>query len=60
VIACDNREQYALDFAKNFLHYGRERNIDELLQRIDAVTASQIQDVAQYVFAPDRLQTLIL
>ncbi|MDE6003411.1 MAG: insulinase family protein [Prevotella sp.] len=60
VIACDNREQYALDFAKNFLHYGHERNIDELLQRIDAVTASQIQDVAQYVFAPGRLQTLIL
>lgn len=60
VIACDNREQYALDFAKNFLHYGRERDIDELLQRIDAVTASQIQDVAQCVFAPDHLQTLIL
>ena len=60
VIACDNREQYTLDFAKNFLHYGRERNIDELLQRIDAITASQIQDVAQSVFAPSHMQTLIL
>ena len=59
-IACDNREQYALDFAKNFLHYGQERDIDELLQRIDAITAPQIQDVAQYVFAPDRIETLIL
>jgi predicted Zn-dependent peptidase len=60
VIACDNREQYTLDFAKNFLHYGRERNIDDLLQRIDAITPSQIQDVAQSVFAPSHMQTLIL
>lgn len=60
VIACDNREQYALDFARNFLHYDRERNVDELLQRIDAITASQIQDVAQNVFAPSHMQRLIL
>ncbi len=59
-IACDNREQYALDFAKNFLHYGKERDIDELLARIDAITSVQIQDVAQYVFDPQRLKTLIL
>jgi len=59
-IACDNREQYALDFAKNFLHYGRERDITELLQRIDAITPAQIQDVAQSVFAPDHIHTLIL
>ena len=59
-IACDNREQYALDFAKNFLHYGKERSIDDLLQRIDAITASQVQDVAQHTFAPTRLQQLIL
>ena len=60
VIACDNREQYALDFARNFLHYDRERNVDELLQRIDAITASQVQDVAQNVFAPSHMQRLIL
>jgi len=59
-IACDNREQYALDFAKNYLHYGRERSIADLLQRIDAITASQVQDVAQYVFAPERLQLLTI
>ena len=59
-IACDNREQYALDFAKNYLHYGKERSIEELLQRIDAITAAQVQNVAQYVFAPDRLQLLTI
>ena len=59
-IACDNREQFALDIAKNYLHYDRERDIDDLLQRIDAITASQIQEVAQELFAPERLQQLIL
>ena len=59
-IACDNREQFALDFAKNFLHYGTERDISDLLVRIEAITAPQLQDVAQELFAPDRLQLLML
>jgi predicted Zn-dependent peptidase len=59
-IACDNREQYALDMAKHFLHYGRERSIEELLQQVDDVTPQQLQDVAQQLFATERLQQLIL
>ncbi len=59
-IACDNREQFALDFAKHFLHYGRERSISELLGRIDAVTAQQVQEVAQELFVADNIRTLIL
>jgi predicted Zn-dependent peptidase len=59
-IACDNREQFALDIAKNYLHYGRERDIDDLLQRIDAITKQQLQDVAQELFAPTSLQLLTL
>ena len=58
-IACDTREQFALDFGKSFLHYGWERNIDHLFQNIDQVTADEIQQVAQELFAPDRLTTLI-
>ena len=59
-IACDNREQFALDFAKHFLHYGHERSIAELLLRIDTITSTQIQDVAQQLFAPEKLQLLML
>ena len=59
-IACDNREQFALDFAKHFLHYGHERSIAELLLRIDAITSAQIQDVAQQLFKPDKMQLLTL
>ena len=58
-IACDNREQFALDFGKSFLHYGNERNLDTLFQRIDAITAEDIQQVALELFPEERLTTLI-
>jgi predicted Zn-dependent peptidase len=59
-IACDNREQFALDFAKSFLHYDKERDIDTLLQQIDAVTSEQLLQTAQTFFVPEKLQLLIL
>ena len=58
-VACDNRESFALDFGRTFLHYGHGRDINTLFNRIDAVTADRIQAVAQELFAPDRLTTLI-
>ena len=58
-IACDTREQFALDFGKSFLHYGWERDIDRLFRNIDEVTAEEIQKVAQELFAPEQLTTLI-
>ncbi len=58
-IASDNREQFALDFAKNFLHHGTERNLDEILARVDALTADQLQQVACEVFDEARILTLI-
>jgi predicted Zn-dependent peptidase len=59
-IACDNREQYALDFAKHFLHYGSERDISELLQRIDDLTAEQLLLTAQQTFNPACQHTIML
>lgn len=58
-VACDNRESFALDFGKSFLHYGREKDVPALLARIDAITAEEIQQVARETFAPDRLTTLV-
>ena len=58
-IACDNREQFALDFGKSFLHYGWEKDITSLYSQIDEVTAAQIQQVAQELMSEDRLTTLI-
>ena len=59
-IAADNREQFALDMAKHFLHYGKERSLEEMIEQIDAITAPQLQDVAQQLFAPEHMQQLIL
>ena len=58
-VACDNRENFALDFGKSFLHYGWEKNVDRLYEQVNEITAAQIQAVAQELFDKDRLTTLI-
>ena len=58
-VACDNRENFALDFGKSFLHYGWEKNVDRLYEQVDEISAAQIQAVAQELFDKDRLTTLI-
>ena len=59
-VACDNRENFALDFGKSFLHYGWEKNVDRLYEQVDAITTAQIQAVAQELFDKDRLNNRIL
>ena len=58
-IACDNRENFALDFGKSFLHYGKEKNINRLYQQIEAVKSQEIQEVAVELFAQANITTLI-
>ena len=58
-VACDNRENFALDFGKSFLHYGWEKNIDHLYEQVDEITAQQIQQVAKELFDENHLTTLI-
>ena len=59
-IASDNHEQFALDFARTYLHEHREHHISRLFQQIDSITATQLQQIACEFFNPDRLQMLIL
>ena len=59
-VACDNRESFAIDFGRCFLHYGHEKDITSLFKRIDALTASQIQKVAQEIFDPELLTRLVI
>jgi predicted Zn-dependent peptidase len=58
-VACDAREGFALSFGKSFLHYGWERDVERLYRNIDSVTADEILTVAQEVFDPTHLTTLI-
>ena len=57
-VACDNRESFALDFAKSFLHYGWEKDVTALMSQIDSLTAEDMQAVAQDVFNRDSLTVL--
>lgn len=59
-IACDSRESFALDFAKSYLHYGWRKDVTALCERIDALTAADLQRVAQDMFAEERLTTLVI
>lgn len=58
-VACDSRENFALDFGKSFLHYGCEKDITSLYHLINGITAEQIQQVSQELFAEEQLTTLI-
>ena len=58
-IACDNRENLALDFGKGFLHYGWKKDITALYRDIDAITAEDIQQVACELFPEERLTKLV-
>ena len=58
-IACDNRENLALDFGKGFLHYGWKKDITALYRNIDAITAEEMQAVAGELFPEERLTKLI-
>ena len=58
-IACDNRENLALDFGKGFLHYGWKKDISALYCNIDAITAEEVQAVARELFPEEQLTKLI-
>lgn len=59
-IACDSRESFALDFTKSYLHYGWKKDVTALCERIDALTAADLQRVAQDLFAEERLTMLVI
>lgn len=58
-IATDNHEGFALDFGKAFLTTNKGKDVAELFREIDSVTAEQLQQVAQDLFAADKLVTLV-
>lgn len=58
-VACDNRESFALDFGRSYLHHGIEKDVARLMARVDEVTADEMQAVAQDVFAKNRMTTLM-
>ena len=58
-IARDHHEGHALALGKTFAHYDSLYDQQYIFQRINAVTAEQIRDVAADVLSPEKLLTLI-
>ena len=58
-VSGDNREGLFLGLGKSFLHYNRYDTLPEVFAKVEKLTAEQIQEVANEVFAPERLFSLI-
>lgn len=58
-ISCNHHESYALALGKTFAHYDVHRDIRRIYDRIDGVTAAQLQNVAATFFREDNISTLV-
>lgn len=58
-VACDNFENYALDMAKCYLHYNRFEGMDDTYAHLHKITPQLLHEVANEIFAKERLVTLI-
>ena len=58
-VSGDNREGLFLGLGKSFLHYNRYDTLLEVFAKVERLTAEEIQEVANEVFAPERLFSLI-
>lgn len=58
-VASDNFENNALGMAKTYLHYHRYESSESVFQRIEALTAEQLLEVANEMFAEPYLSTLV-
>lgn len=58
-IDCDNHENFALDLGSMYLFHNKVRDMEKICKDIDAVTAEDIQQVAQDIFSPEKMTTLI-
>lgn len=57
-LVSENRENYAIDMAKQFLHRNTLKDNGRLFQRIDAVSSADIHLLANTILNEDRLFTL--
>lgn len=57
-IASENKENMALSIGKSFLRYGKVDDLDMVRERINAVTASQMQEIACEIFNESSLSVL--
>jgi predicted Zn-dependent peptidase len=58
-ISAENQENNALAMAKQMLYHHRAPQWQETFEKVKQITPSQLQEVANEVFAPDKIYTLL-
>ncbi|EJW95234.1 zinc protease YmxG [gut metagenome] len=58
-ISCDAFESYSLALGKTFAHYNSYRDVENLYQALEEVTAEELQQIAAEIYHPERITTLI-
>lgn len=58
-VSSDNKEGTFLGFGKSFLHYNRYDSLPELFAKIEQITAEELLEVANEIYAPETLSQLI-
>lgn len=59
-ISQENKEDLLLMLGKTYMLYDRIDTLDQARARIEAVTASELLEVANHIFEPTKLSTLII
>ncbi|MDR0866505.1 MAG: insulinase family protein [Candidatus Symbiothrix sp.] len=58
-VSNDHRENVALGMGRSFLHFNKYESLPEVYQKIDALTASQLLEIANAIFDEQALSQLI-
>ena len=58
-ISSEQKENFALSLGKSFMRYGKIEDLEVVKQRIDAITAEKLQEIAMDMFDPKDLSVLI-
>jgi predicted Zn-dependent peptidase len=58
-VASDSYENNALNMGKTFLHYNKYESQEMLFQRIEALTSEGLLEIANEMFAEEKLSMLV-
>jgi len=58
-ISSEQKENFALSLGKSFMRYGKIEDLEVVKQRIEAITAEKLQEIAMDLFDPKDLSVLI-
>ncbi len=58
-VSTDSFESIALSLGKSYLHYGKYETREQLNEKIEALQADKLQEIANRLFNIDKLTILI-